>query len=337
MLIYDRRIEYFGQEGYVLGRKGIDLIKYDKSREMEGYEYLKKSVTFEKSKTEPAVYVTYVMTSISLANAGEIECDNVVNNFAEVSNYLGQDMVKNPNDSKLITVKENIEDMFAKSECSSCENLVALFDPQFNENKDNIDFLKNSTYLLSKKDCEGEQFFARAAEQLYLLEPSADAAHNLAKLFLTKKEYIKSSDYFLKAVELEEDAKTQASYYYSLASIELTEFKNYPKAKGYALKAIEYNKSWGEPYILIGNIYAASSNDFGESEFEQSTVFWAAVDMFKKAKEIEPELAAKADEQINKYSIYYPSQEEIFFHGYDIGEQYEIKGWINETTIVRIN
>ena len=226
--------------------------------------------------------------------------------------------------------------MFAKSECSSCKNIVALFEPQFDENKENVDFLENSTYLLSKKDCESEPFFAQAAEQLYTLEPSANAAHNLAKLFFTKKEYAKSSDYFLKAIELEEDAKTKASYYYSLASIEMSEFKNYSKAKGYALKAIEYNKNWGEPYILIGNIYAASSKNIGKSEFEQSAVFWVAVDMFKKAKEVEPDITAKADEQINKYSIYYPSQEEIFFHGYEIGEQYQIKGWINETTIVRV-
>ena len=33
MLIYDKRIEYFGQEGLTLGRKGLDLFKYDRSIE----------------------------------------------------------------------------------------------------------------------------------------------------------------------------------------------------------------------------------------------------------------------------------------------------------------
>ncbi len=337
MLLYDRRIEYFGQKGYVLGRKGIDLIKVDKNREKEGYEYLKESIALMKYKSEPAVYVTYIMTSISLANSGKLQGSDVVSNFAEVSKYLNEDMEKNPSDEKLVTVKESIEDMFAKSKYSSCENLVTLFEPQYESNKNNIDFLKNSIYLLSKKSCEGEVYFAKAAESLYSLEPSANAAYNLAKLFFTKRDYIKSSDYFKKAIELEKNSETKASYYYQLSLIEMSEFKNLPRAKEYALKAAELKTNWGEPYLLIGKVYAASSKNIGENEFEQSAVFWAAVDMFNKAKNVDPNISAKANEEISKYSVYYPSQEEIFFNGYEIGEKYEVKGWINETTTVRVN
>ena len=40
MLIYDQRIEYFGNEGYVLGRKGADLLRYDKSKFLDANEIL---------------------------------------------------------------------------------------------------------------------------------------------------------------------------------------------------------------------------------------------------------------------------------------------------------
>ena len=43
MLIYDNRIQYFGNEGYVLGKKGADLLMYDKERYNEAYQILKKS------------------------------------------------------------------------------------------------------------------------------------------------------------------------------------------------------------------------------------------------------------------------------------------------------
>ena len=54
LLIYDRRMEYFGGEGNVLGRKGIDLLRYrnnDVDAVEEAYGYLKRSIELEKEIT----------------------------------------------------------------------------------------------------------------------------------------------------------------------------------------------------------------------------------------------------------------------------------------------
>ena len=64
MLIYDRRIEYFGDEdGSILGRKGIDLLRYRRSdidAVEEGYGILKKSIELGQSKSRDAVLVTFI-------------------------------------------------------------------------------------------------------------------------------------------------------------------------------------------------------------------------------------------------------------------------------------
>ena len=44
MLIYDTRIQYFGNKEKVLGSKGSDLLKYDPSRFIEACEMMKISV-----------------------------------------------------------------------------------------------------------------------------------------------------------------------------------------------------------------------------------------------------------------------------------------------------
>ena len=41
MQIYDRRIRVFGKEGFVLGLKGSDLLRYEKTRYDEAYQILK--------------------------------------------------------------------------------------------------------------------------------------------------------------------------------------------------------------------------------------------------------------------------------------------------------
>ncbi len=110
---------------------------------------------------------------------------------------------------------------------------------------------------------------------------------------------------------------------------------NYPLARTYALSAIEQDPSSGVPYILIGHIYAAASKSCSEDEFEQKSVYWAAVDKFAKAKSVDASLTDQANELIETYKPHFPDNETIFFYGLKIGDNYTIKCWINEVTTVR--
>jgi hypothetical protein len=94
------------------------------------------------------------------------------------------------------------------------------------------------------------------------------------------------------------------------------------------------NPAWGDPYILIGDAYARSKNCF-ENEFEKTTIYWAAVDKFMKAKTVDPETEEKANERIDTYPKYFPDVETIFFYSLQEGDSYTVGCWINETTKVR--
>ena len=59
MMIYDTRIEYFERREYVLGKKGVDLLKYNPSRFAEAYEMLKISVDTLGNSTDPNVINSY--------------------------------------------------------------------------------------------------------------------------------------------------------------------------------------------------------------------------------------------------------------------------------------
>ena len=114
-----------------------------------------------------------------------------------------------------------------------------------------------------------------------------------------------------------------------------TKYDDFQLARNHARKAIELTSDWGEPYILIGNLYASSSKMCGENEFEKSTIFWAAVDKFEQAKAIDSEVNGEATELIRKYSQYFPNAEDAFFYGFEDGQPYTIGCWINENTKVR--
>ena len=77
------------------------------------------------------------------------------------------------------------------------------------------------------------------------------------------------------------------------------------------------------------------SDDYEGDEFDKRTVFWAAVDKFVKAKQVDPSVAAKANEYIERYSPHFPTKDEAFFRDITAGKSVKVGGWINETTTAR--
>jgi len=337
MLLYDKRIKYYGDKGYVLARKGIDLLRYRRdnlSDIKEGYDYLSEAIKIEKSKSPAAAFATQMTASITLFKYNEISAEQVVEDFATAMNYIDQDLLRNPNDRTMNNVKDVIEQNFAASGAATCQNLVALFLPQFEATPNDPDLLKKITNFLQETGCEDDSLYVQASENLYELEPSASSAYNLAKLFLKKEEYEKAAEYYLQVIAGTEEGLEKAKYYYELALV-TNKLGEPVKAREYALNAIENNPGYGDPYILIGNLYVTASNSCGSNDFEKKAVFWAAIDKYIKAKNIDPGVAATANELINRYSQYFPNNEDAFFYGFTDGKPYTVGCWINERTTVR--
>ena len=335
MLIYDRRIEHFGQEALVLGRKGLDLLRYDNSQVQRAYEYLKGSADLGKGKTEDAVMLALMQTSNVLFKKDEMDGRDLIDNYLFSIEILNARIKAGKKVSRAETCLKNIEAIFANSGAADCETLVEIFTPKFEQTSEDPELLKKITSLLANQHCEDNELFAGSSENLYKIEPSSLAAYNLAKLFYKKEDYDKSIAYYKEAINGDADAEQKAEYHYELGLILFSKYDDFANARSHARKAIENKPGWGDPYILIGNLYASSSKRCGENDFEKSTVFWAAVDKFKQAKSADAEAASEASELITKYSAYFPNVEDAFFYGFENGQSYTVGCWINEKTTVR--
>ena len=83
----------------------------------------------------------------------------------------------------------------------------------------------------------------------------------------------------------------------------------------------------------LGNIYIAGAINCG-SDFDKSTVYWVAVDAFRKARTNE-ETSDRASKSINTYSKYFPTKENCFFNGVEAGKPHTVACWINKNTTAR--
>lgn len=335
MLIYDRRIEYFGQKGRVLGRKGIDLLRYDQNAIDEAHKILGESIKASGQDAEEAVIVTFMQTSTILFKADQIESKQVIDDYMEATGILSKRIRSGNQDRTTEKALDNVDMLLAESGAGDCMELVGIFTPKFRSDPGNTELLKTITTVLMRRGCEDSELFAKASEKLYEIEPTSDAAYNLAKLFLKREEYKKALEYYNKAIKSSDDQESKAQYNYQAAVLLLNKFENYPESRSYALRAIDLKSGWGAPYILIGNAYAASSKQCGENDFDRSTVYWAAVDKYIEAKSIDPTVTEEANSLIERFSKYFPNVEDAFFYGYQEGQDYKVGCWINEDTKVR--
>jgi tetratricopeptide (TPR) repeat protein len=107
------------------------------------------------------------------------------------------------------------------------------------------------------------------------------------------------------------------------------------KARAIARKAANLNPKAGKPYIIIGDLYASTANDCGNDELTRKVAYWAAVDQYKKARSVEPNIATSMNKRISSYQKYFPTTELLFFYNLHEGDEYTVECWINEITTVR--
>ena len=194
--------------------------------------------------------------------------------------------------------------------------------------------------MLDEADCVEADLYYEATHNLHQIEPKASSAYLMGQLEAEDEEYTEAVDYYEEAVELydeEEDIDELYRTYMLKANIQFRELQRYSQARNSALEAAEIKPDDGRPYILIGEMYAETAEECGDCDLTERVAYWAAVDKFQKAKDVETDedIKERAEELISAYSRYFPDRETIFFHGYDIGESYRVQCWINETTTVR--
>lgn len=339
MLVYEQRMKYYQQEAFVKGLIAADLFMYAPSETQRAYKLMKYSVTQLATDADPAFMNILLLLSEKMYRNDSIGANTFINNYLQCDTLLQKKLnaVQNDGDVRRInTVQTNMRKILARSDAANCEQLETIFAPKVEENPFDMTLLKYVSGLLNERECTSSSLYIKCAENLYLVEPDAESAKSMAKYFASKKEYEKAVKYYKQAIDFETNEEEKAKYCYALAYIYYAQ-QQYEKCRNAAKQAIDLKPDYGKAYILIGNAYAASSKQIGKTDFEHKSAYWVAVDMFKKAKEVDSSLADEADSYIENYSPHFPARKDAFFLHLSEGETYTVGGWINKETKVRFS
>ena len=335
MMLYDQRIQYFGKEGFVLGRKGVDLFAYRPADVEKIYEYLKRSVELEKENTAGPVLIYYMNSAVNLAKSGKSDSTVIFDAYDVSSEIIEKNLKTNEGNEEekknWLTIQSNVE--LILEPFATCPDLVSIYRKKFNQTPDDVELLKKISNLLEQKKCHTDPFYFETTVKLYELEPSPESAYMIGKMLLNEGKYGEAIDYLKQAEKLNDTATVQKSYMYIAKAYQA--LNNYPSSRAYALKAAALDPTDGDPYMLIGDLYAASARDCGGNDLTNHVAYWVAVDKYQRAKQIEPALGPEADKLIYTYSAYFPATSTIFFYTLKEGDIYRVECWINEDTRIR--
>ncbi len=335
-LIYDQRIENFGKEGYVLGRKGADMLRLAQKDYESAYHVLEKSIQLEGLKSQSGALVSYMNAAVIMEKNKKFDADSVVEVFSTVSEILDYNITheENAQSKNYFERAQEVVEIIA-GPYLSCEILVKMAEDNYEVNKDNIDWLNRTSKLLDSKNCTDEEVFFKIAQGMHEKDPSANSAYNMGVMNLKKNSNAKAVEYFKEAIDLTENEAANYRNYIILAQA-YSNMASYTQGKTAALKAASIRPNEGRPYILIGNMIASSENVCkAESACYSKAVYWLAEDYFMKAKSIDPSVAEAANSRIATYKKYFPEKGDCFFEGIKEGDSIKIECWINESTKAR--
>lgn len=108
-------------------------------------------------------------------------------------------------------------------------------------------------------------------------------------------------------------------------------------ARNYLQKAVEVSPGWGYPVYVEATLYEQSARSC-EFNFDAKIVYLLAQETYRKAKNMDAQIATQAQERISALSNSVPTQEDYFFRKLKSGQTVAIKGacydWINRSITV---
>ncbi len=341
MMVYDKRIKYWGhtppsREGLITGRKAVELSQLRPNSIQEIYNMTSRAVELENKETQSDVLLVHMQSLLRLVDAGLKSSEDVLLVYDEIMDIIDHNLEHNVQDKDYYEpAKARIDNMFEPF--ASCENIVSLFTPRFQNNPEDIDLLERITSMLSNSGCTEETLFYDATHNLHRLNPGAESAFLLGRLENNAQRHENALEYFKQSVKLYESDRDKFRALMLIADISFRNLSQFSQARNYALQASSLEPENGRPYILIGEMYAATASDCGDNELTKNVAYWAAVDKFIQARNVdqEPVVQERATQLIDTYRQYFPNVETTFMYGLSEDDVYRVECWINEVTRVR--
>ena len=317
------------------------LRDYNKISEDEIYRRLNEAFKADRKnfKNPKALYL-YFSTLVDLNSKGKKDLQEVFDVYDEVQEKIEEENQKMIGLLQKLLPKEEAGTLSSKEKrqlraarvnsesygkiagsidtklgiLADCDNLIPLYQKNFDAKKGDIKWVKSAVSRMYSKDCTDDPMFEKLFQEQLKLDPSADAYFYSGVLKEKKGNANGAIADFNKAIELETDSRRKAEILYKIAT-KMSRLGRKSQARNYARKALQADGSMGKAHLIIAAQYAKSANQCGSTPFEKRAVYWKAAEEARKAARVNPALKSRVAQAVASYNAKAPSKTDIFNSG----------------------
>lgn len=174
VLIYKRRIEYFGREGYVKGKWGITILELDKNNPEQGIALLEESIRLDSTTVENSLVVPYFKALIALEKQNKRSKDDVLKAYEDLTGIIDYN-VKHPGGSiKLglyrtsLTITGLVENTFTSDKAETLkEGMIFTLKPNYTSPRYTITNIDSIDITVDKPITEPEGSVVYAVKEAW--------------------------------------------------------------------------------------------------------------------------------------------------------------------------
>lgn len=339
---YDRKV------GYIYGRKVYEMYYTFNMPRDKIYKNAKKSLKLAENDTEYIVFEPMAAAMVASYQRDQISAREVRKQHALLK-QIAADHIANDEtygqyyDQAITSVNRKITEI--EDEVYDCDYFLDKLLPQLEEYPDSASLIKEVYETLLDRGCdtsrqemqelkEPYETYMKEYRQMVRRELAKTNPGMAARILYEEGKYQEALNKYQEAVDETEEADKLADYYFSMASILGRKLKRYSDARSKALKAAQYRSEWGQPYLLIGDMYASAK--CGDA-WNQRLSILAALDKYQYARSIDPGSKSAADRRISNYRNSKPLETEGFMRGLNEGDKVNVGCWIGETVRLRFS
>ncbi|MEZ4981593.1 MAG: tetratricopeptide repeat protein [Saprospiraceae bacterium] len=282
MDLYDQWVKCYPKEkGYARGRQAYNMFYTLQSDYQKLNEVLKEALEAGGQKSEYIILDPYAHVSVWMFQNNLMEAEEarkIHTALVELADYnIANDKTYGPyyqqaKDAMLGTFATIERDIF------DCDYFKNKYLPQYKADPENKEVYREVYKQLVKGGCDKTD---PIVYEIFLKDSIAtmeDFKTNnpgyYANELYKQGQFEEAIAKYEEAISKEDDAEKLADYHLAIASIQFRKLNRYSAARSSALQAAKLKPNWGQPYMLIGDMYAQSSSSCGSNAFEKDWQFW---------------------------------------------------------------
>ncbi len=325
MLIYDKRDELYNNATKWIENKayyGYGYFKGTKEKLGDVVADFERAMEINGELSIPTLYAAY-FDAVYRHNAYNqaYKPEQVLAKYDKIQEYLNKAEANGKDVSNARSTAESILVAMELIDCNFIENTMG---PKLKADPTNEQLAQQIFKYSVQYKCFSSNAFLTALELIDSKNPTYATSQVRAMRYMQEQNYEKAQPVLEKALTLAENNVQKAEIQMELAKIHANLGRK-SAARNAAKEAANLDESrTKDAYSLIGGLYMNSFNDCrgGVSRVKDRSIYMAAYNAYQRAGDSQGMAQARAQ---------FPSKEEIFTEGLQVGGTINTGCWIGET------